>query len=125
MDGVLEAARLGLTRLLPAEAFGATLGGALLVDTRTPVQRSEQGELPGALVIDRTVLEWRLDPTSAYRIPEATSFDVHVIVVCRQGYSSSVAAASLQAGRPASSDRRRRWCRSLGGRRPVDAPRRR
>ena len=71
--------------------------GALLVDTRTPWQREAQGELPGAIVIDRTVLEWRLDPSSDARIPEAVGYDIKVIVVCRQGYSSSLAAASLQA----------------------------
>lgn len=71
--------------------------GALLVDTRTETQRGEQGELPGALVIDRTVLEWRLDPACAARIPEAVDYDVDIIVVCRQGYSSSLASASLRA----------------------------
>ena len=71
--------------------------GALLVDTRTQVQRDEQGELPRALVIDRTVLEWRLDPCSEFRIPEAVGPAVEVVVVCRQGYSSSLAAASLRA----------------------------
>lgn len=75
----------------------ATRRGALLVDTRTDPQRAEQGELPGALVIDRTVLEWRLDPASAARIPEAVDYDVEIVVVCRQGYSSSLAAASLRA----------------------------
>jgi rhodanese-related sulfurtransferase len=71
--------------------------GALVVDTRTESQRAEQGELPGAIVIDRTVLEWRLDPGGDDRIPEATSYDIEVVVVCRQGYSSSLAAASLRA----------------------------
>lgn len=71
-------------------------GGALLVDTRTAAQRSRQGELPGALVIDRTVLEWRLDPTSPNRVPGAVTGAL-VIVLCRQGYSSSLAAASLRA----------------------------
>jgi rhodanese-related sulfurtransferase len=97
VDRVLAAAREGLQRLTPVEAQRAAALGALLVDTRTETQRREQGELPGALVIDRTVLEWRLDPTSADRIPEAVDFDVEVIVVCRQGYSSSLAAASLQS----------------------------
>ena len=72
--------------------------GALLVDTRTPEQRAEQGELPGALVVDRTVLEWRLDPTSPWRVPEAVA-GVRVVVVCRQGYSCSLAAAALPRGR--------------------------
>ena len=97
VDRVLAAAREGLQRLTPVEAQRAAACGALLVDTRTETQRREQGELPGALVIDRTVLEWRLDPTSADRIPEAVDFDVEVIVVCRQGFSSSLAAASLQS----------------------------
>ena len=70
--------------------------GALLVDTRTEIQRAEQGELPGALVIDRTVLEWRLDPLGDHRIPESTGFEVEVIVACRQGFSSSLAAESLR-----------------------------
>jgi rhodanese-related sulfurtransferase len=71
--------------------------GALVIDTRTETQRIEQGELPGAVVIDRTILEWRLDPDSDYRIPEAIDHDIEVIIVCSQGYSSSLAAASLRA----------------------------
>lgn len=94
---VLAAARSGLQRLTPHEAAAAVARGALLVDTRTPAHRAEQGELPGALVIDRTVLEWRLDPSCPHRIPEATGYDVEVVVACRHGYSSSLAAASLQA----------------------------
>jgi rhodanese-related sulfurtransferase len=69
----------------------------LIIDTRTEAQRREQGEVPGALVIDRTVLEWRLDPRSEARIPEAVDHDIEVVVICRQGYSSSLAAASLQS----------------------------
>ncbi|GGM69145.1 rhodanese-like domain-containing protein [Dactylosporangium sucinum] len=97
VEQLLARAREGMHRLDPHEARAAALAGALLVDTRTETQRREQGELPGALVIDRTVLEWRLDPASPDRIPEATSYDRLVIVVCRQGYSSSLAAASLRA----------------------------
>ena len=97
VDRVLAAAREGLQRLTPVEAQRAAVLGALLVDTRTESQRREQGELPGAVVIDRTVLEWRLDPDSAWRIDEATGCEVEVVVVCRQGYSSSLAAASLQS----------------------------
>ncbi|GAA3341726.1 rhodanese-like domain-containing protein [Amorphoplanes nipponensis] len=97
VDAVLARARAGLRRLGPHEARTAVADGALLVDTRTEAQRRVQGELPGALVIDRTVLEWRLDPASPDRIPEATGYDVPVIVVCRQGYSSSLAAASLRS----------------------------
>jgi rhodanese-related sulfurtransferase len=97
VEQVLAASRVGVERLSPQQARTAVERGALLVDTRTEVQRSEQGELPGAVVIDRTVLEWRLDPTSPDRIPEATGPDLEVVVVCRQGYSSSLAAASLRA----------------------------
>lgn len=97
VDGVLAEARRGMVRVTPGQVVAAVAAGALLVDTRTEEQRRVQGELPGAVVIDRTVLEWRLDPGSESRIPEATGFDVEVIVVCRQGYSSSLAAASLRA----------------------------
>jgi rhodanese-related sulfurtransferase len=96
VDEVLADRRRGLRRLTPHEAAAAAQRGALLVDTRTEAQRRRQGEVPGALVIDRTVLEWRLDPRSASRIPEATGYDVEVVVLCRQGYSSSLAAASLR-----------------------------
>jgi rhodanese-related sulfurtransferase len=97
VDALLARARAGVRRLDPHQTRAAVADGALLVDTRTDLQRTEQGELSGALVIDRTVLEWRLDPSSAHRIPEATGYDLAVIVVCRQGYSSSLAAASLRA----------------------------
>ena len=96
VDDVLAASRCGIRRLTPQEAVAATRRGALLVDTRTESQRRRQGEVPGALVIDRTVLEWRLDPRSDARIPEATGYDLEVVVLCRQGYSSSLAALSLR-----------------------------
>lgn len=96
IERLLESSRSGLTRLAPEQAHAAAKGGALLVDTRTAAQRARQGELPGALVIDRTVLEWRLDPTCPHRIPEALP-GTRVIVLCRQGYSSSLAAVSLRA----------------------------
>jgi rhodanese-related sulfurtransferase len=96
IDDVLERARSRLKRLEPEEAAAELERGALLVDTRTETQRSRQGEIPGALVIDRTVLEWRLDPTSPHRIAQATDERVRVIVICAEGYSSSLAAASLQ-----------------------------
>lgn len=96
VDALLIEARRGLARLTPQEAWAAVQAGALLVDTRTPGQRARQGELPGALVIDRTVLEWRLDPKGPWRITEAGGATVQVVVVCRQGYSSSLAAQSLQ-----------------------------
>ena len=97
VDALLAQARSGVTRLTPAQVAAAVAGGALLVDTRTDIQRAEQGNLPGAVIIDRTVLEWRLDPACQWRIPEATDYDRVVIVVCRHGFSSSLAAASLRA----------------------------
>ncbi|UOY00789.1 rhodanese-like domain-containing protein [Blastococcus sp. PRF04-17] len=97
IDAVLAASRAGVARLGPAELLEAAARGALVVDTRTDAQRRRQGEFPGAVVIDRTVLEWRLDPASEARIPEATGYDLEVVVLCRQGYSSSLAAASLRA----------------------------
>lgn len=97
IEEVLAAARVGLDRLTPEQLCAEQRAGALIVDTRTPAHRVEQGEFPGALVIDRTVLEWRLDPSCPFRIPEATGPDLRVVVVCRHGYSSSLAAASLRA----------------------------
>ena len=96
IDEVLARARSRLARVTPEQAAAELADGALLVDTRTSDQRAKDGEIPGALVIDRTVLEWRLDPTSPSRVPEANGHNVRVIVICDQGYSSSLAAASLQ-----------------------------
>jgi rhodanese-related sulfurtransferase len=97
IDELLAASRAGVRRLAPEETVAAAARGALLVDTRTEAHRRAQGELPGAIVIDRTILEWRLDPDSPWRIPEVRGPDTEVVVVCRQGYSSSLAAASLRA----------------------------
>jgi rhodanese-related sulfurtransferase len=97
IEDVLATSRAGVHRLTPDELVAAAARGALVVDTRTESQRRAQGEFPGALVIDRTVLEWRLDPAGPWRIPEAGGPDLEVVVVCRQGYSSSLAAASLRA----------------------------
>jgi rhodanese-related sulfurtransferase len=96
VDDLLAAARARLRRVTAAEAAEAVGRGALLVDTRPVQQRRAEGEIPGALLIERNHLEWRLDPASDARIPAATSHDVEVIVVCSEGYSSSLAAASLQ-----------------------------
>ena len=96
IDEVLERARRRLSRVDAARAAAEQARGALLVDTRTETQRARDGAIPGALVIDRTVLEWRLDPASPSRIPQATGHDLRAIVICNEGYSSSLAAASLQ-----------------------------
>jgi rhodanese-related sulfurtransferase len=96
VDQLLEAARARLQRLEPMEAAAAVERGALLVDTRPAWQRETEGVIPGARLIERNHLEWRLDPTSDARIPEAVDHDVEIVVVCSEGYSSSLAAASLQ-----------------------------
>ncbi len=96
IDELLAAVRRGLQRLDPHAAAQAAAAGALLVDIRPAAQRAAHGGIPGAVVVERTVLEWRLDPTSPHRIPQATDHDREVVVICQQGYSSSLAAASLQ-----------------------------
>ena len=96
IDEVLAEARQRLRRLGPAEAREAMGRGALLVDIRTVAQRAEQGRVPGSLHVERNVLEWRFDPQSAARLPQATGYDVQVIVMCVEGYTSSLAAAALQ-----------------------------
>ena len=96
IDEVLERARRRLIRVTPEQAAAELAQGALMVDIRTESQRALQGEIAGAVAIDRTVLEWRLDPTSPSRLDEAKDHEVRVIVLCAEGYSSSLAAASLQ-----------------------------
>ena len=96
VDDLLAAARARLDRPDPLRAAAMVERGAILVDTRPGWQREQEGDLPGALVIERNHLEWRLDPTSGARIPEAVDHDVTWILFCSEGYSSSLAAASLQ-----------------------------
>lgn len=96
IDNVLDRARRRLQRLDAADVAAEVAAGALLVDIRPQAQRDVEGEYPGARIIERNVLEWRADPTSDARIPEATDHDVRWIVLCQQGYTSSLAAASLQ-----------------------------
>lgn len=96
IDEVLAHARSTIRRLLPQEALAAIESGATLVDIRPQAQRLAEGEVPGALVIERNVLEWRLDPASDARIDRA-EYDLEVIVMCSEGYTSSLAAASLQS----------------------------
>lgn len=95
IEQMLAAARSRLDRLGPQQASAAVAGGALLVDIRPAAQRAAEGEVPGALVVERNVLEWRFDPASPARLPEA-SYDLQVIVFCSEGYTSSLAAAALQ-----------------------------
>jgi rhodanese-related sulfurtransferase len=95
IDEILATARAKLDRVQPEDLAGELAAGALVVDTRPVEQRERDGALPGAIVIDRNVLEWRLDPACPNRIPEA-SYDRRVIVVCNEGFSSSLAAATLR-----------------------------
>ena len=96
IDAVLDAARARLNRLPAAEVPAALTRGAILVDIRPAAQRASEGSVPAALVIERNVLEWRCDPTSDARIPEAVGDDVEWVVLCSEGYTSSLAAAALQ-----------------------------
>ncbi|MEU0785299.1 rhodanese-like domain-containing protein [Streptomyces sp. NPDC006173] len=97
IDELLERVRAGLDRVEPEEAYAAAQSGeALLVDTRYAALRDRDGLVPGALVVERNELEWRLDPTGSHRAPEATSHDLKVVVFCNEGYASSLAAASLR-----------------------------
>jgi len=97
IEQMLSVARARLRRLSPHEAYKASITtGALLVDIRPESQRSHEGGIPGALIVERNVLEWRFDPTSSARLPVATDHDIQVIVFCSEGYTSSLAAAALQ-----------------------------
>jgi len=96
IDDLLADARADVDRVAPAELAAEMAAGALVVDTRPAEQRDRDGDIPGAVVIDRNVLEWRLDPTSPHHIPQAGDPDRRVIVVCNEGFSSSLAAATLR-----------------------------
>jgi rhodanese-related sulfurtransferase len=105
IDELLAQVRDRIGRVHPTEAAARLAAGALLVDTRPEEQRRRDGEVRGAVIVDRNVLEWRLDPASPWRLPEVTGHDLEVIVLCNQGYSSSLVADTL---------------RTLGLRRAVD-----
>jgi rhodanese-related sulfurtransferase len=96
IEVLLAQARAGLDRVEPEHLVNEVAAGAILVDIRPVEQRQRDGELTGAIIIDRNVLEWRLDPTSADRLPLATDADIRYVVVCNEGYSSSLAAATLR-----------------------------
>ena len=96
LDRLLAAARSRLTRLPPDAALAALGQGARLVDIRPEFQRRRDGEIPGAIVIERNHLEWRLLPGSGASIPEAVDNDVAWIILCDEGFASSLAAATLQ-----------------------------
>ena len=96
IDDVLERARTRLDRVTPEQAYAATASGAVIVDTRPVEQRRAHGVVPGAVVIPRNVLEWRVDPTSGWDDPAVTSRPGPVIVMCQEGFASSLAAATLR-----------------------------
>ncbi|MFF4101504.1 rhodanese-like domain-containing protein [Streptomyces sp. NPDC001903] len=98
IDALLEQVRSAYERIGPAQAYEAQRAGdALLVDIRYQALRERDGLIPGALVVERNELEWRLDPQGSHRAAEATSHDLRVVVICNEGYASSLAAASLHA----------------------------
>ena len=95
IDELLERVRAGYVRVSPQEAWSAAAEGALLVDIRYAELRERDGLIPGALVIERNELEWRLDPRGSHRVPEAVDHGLRVVVICNEGYASSLAAESL------------------------------
>lgn len=95
IDEMLATARTRLRRLTAEQVPEALARGAVLVDIRPAAQRAAEGEVPAALVIERNVLEWRCDPTSDARLPQATADDVAWVILCSEGYTSSLAAAAL------------------------------
>ena len=95
INRILDEARERLHRLSAREVPAALERGAVLVDIRPHAQRHREGDVPAALVIERNVLEWRLDPRSDARLPIADRYDLPVVVVCQEGYTSSLAAVAL------------------------------
>jgi rhodanese-related sulfurtransferase len=96
VDGLLRRARQGLDRVRPEDLATEVAAGAVVIDIRPVEQRLRDGNLPGAVVVDRNVLEWRLDPTCPHRLPLASDAGIRYIVLCNEGFSSSLAAATLR-----------------------------
>jgi rhodanese-related sulfurtransferase len=97
VDELLADARSRLERIGPREAAARVAAGAVLVDIRPAAQRAVEGTVPGSLFVERNVLEWRFDPASDARLPQATGYDVDVVVLCSEGYTSSLAADALRS----------------------------
>jgi rhodanese-related sulfurtransferase len=95
VDDLLASARARIRRLDPHETAEACRRGALLLDIRPTLQRRWEGDVPGAVVVERNVLEWRLDPVSAHRLAQITDHDREIVVMCSEGYASSLVAATL------------------------------
>jgi rhodanese-related sulfurtransferase len=96
IDEILASARARLDRVTPETALGELRAGAVLIDIRPAAQRAAAGEIPGSVVVERNHLEWRFDPASGARLPLVTGYDLRPIVICAEGYTSSLAAAALQ-----------------------------
>jgi rhodanese-related sulfurtransferase len=96
VEELLAVARSSLIRVTPAEALAESRDGAVVVDIRPAEQRDRDGALPGAEVIARNVLEWRLDPCCEHRHPDLARPGARVILICNEGYQSSLAAATLR-----------------------------
>ena len=96
IDEMLARARKRIARLSPREVESARESGAVIVDTRDSVDRAAEGVIPGSVLVTRNTLEWRADPSSELPDPRLADLDRQLIVVCNDGYSSSLAAASLQ-----------------------------
>ncbi|MFE0426084.1 rhodanese-like domain-containing protein [Streptomyces sp. NPDC058953] len=96
IDVLLERVREGLDRVTARQAFEEAAAGALLVDIRYAALRDRDGLIPGAIVVERNELEWRLDPLGSHRLPEAVGHDLRIVIVCNEGYASSLAAESLR-----------------------------
>jgi rhodanese-related sulfurtransferase len=95
-DDLLREARRRIERVTPDRLDAVVAAGGLVIDIRPSEQRRVEGELDGAIVVERNVLEWRLDPTGSHHLPEVRGYDQPVVVVCSAGYASSLAAASLR-----------------------------
>jgi rhodanese-related sulfurtransferase len=97
VDSLLDETRADLERYTVAEAFDYQKQGALLIDIRPIAQRAEYGVVPDALIIERNVLEWRLDPQCDHRLPGISSYERRIVILCQAGYASSFAAASVRS----------------------------
>jgi rhodanese-related sulfurtransferase len=105
IEDLLEQSRAGLGRLSPAEALAAAARGAVLVDIREDHQRERDGLVPGAVVVPRNVLEWRCAPESEWRDDRVSDPARVLVLICHEGYQSSLAAATLQQlGLPLATD---------------------
>ena len=94
-DELVAEARRRIHRVRPEQLDAVQAGGGLVIDIRPEVQRWAEGELDGAIVVERNLLEWRLDPFGAHRLPQVRDHGQGIVVVCSEGYASSLAAASL------------------------------